>query len=205
MRRPPLRIIVLAVLLSSGGALASGGNAALASGGGAALASGGSAVARDVAANPGPQQPQAGSTDAGSYRPPVVDGLHVLRGFSPPATQYGPGHLGVDLAAAAGTAVLAAGAGVVRFAGQVAGRGLVVIAHPDGISTEYEPLLVQTGVGARVSAGQPIGRIAGLHRGCPATGCLHWGARRDGHYLDPLSLLRPLGVVRLLPWNWVPP
>lgn len=173
----------------------------------AVLTAGGSAAASGPAATAGSQPPRTGPTEGGvgSYRPPVADGLHVLRGFSPPATPYGPGHLGIDLAAGVGDSVLAAGPGVVRFAGQVAGRGVVVVAHPDGISTEYEPLLVLVRVGARVSAGQPIGRVTGLHRGCPATGCLHWGARRGERYLDPLSLLRPLGVVRLLPWNAAPP
>jgi murein DD-endopeptidase MepM/ murein hydrolase activator NlpD len=144
------------------------------------------------------------ATGAGHYRPPVDGTVRVLRPFAPPATPYGPGHLGVDLASGAGDPVRAAGAGLVRFAGLVAGRGVVVIAHPDGISTEYEPVAPAVPAGATVVAGQPIGRIAGRHRGCPAT-CLHWGARRNGRYLDPLSLLRPLGVVRLLPWDWVPP
>jgi len=139
---------------------------------------------------------------AGYYRPPVAGALRVLRGFSPPATRYGPGHLGTDLAASSGVPVLAAGAGVVRFAGQVAGRGVVVIAHPDGISTEYEPLVPTVVAGLAVVAGQPIGCLTGRHRGCPAASCLHWGARRTGRYLDPMSLLRPLGVVRLLPWAW---
>ncbi|MFL6161002.1 MAG: murein hydrolase activator EnvC family protein [Jatrophihabitantaceae bacterium] len=143
--------------------------------------------------------------DTGSYRLPVAGPARVLRGFSPPATPYGPGHLGVDLAVDAGAVVLAAQAGVVRFAGQVAGRGVVVIEHPDGISTEYEPVGALVRRGERVMAGRPIGRRDGVHRGCPAAGCLHWGARRDGRYLDPMSLLRPLGVVRLLPWDWVPP
>jgi murein DD-endopeptidase MepM/ murein hydrolase activator NlpD len=147
----------------------------------------------------------ASSPAAGSYRAPVPGPPQVLRGFSPPATPYGPGHLGVDLAAREGTVVVAAGAGTVRFAGQVAGRGVVVVEHPDGISTEYEPLTVLTQPGVRVVAGQLIGRLAGVHRGCPATGCLHWGARRGQRYLDPMSLLQPLGVVRLLPWDWVPP
>jgi len=137
----------------------------------------------------------------GSYRAPVVGGLRVLRGFSPPAVRYQAGHLGVDLADPAGAGVLAAGAGQVRFAGLVDGRGLVVIAHPGGISTEYEPVAAIVAVGSRVRAGQPIGRLTGRHRGCPAVGCLHWGARRAGSYLDPLSLLDPLGVVRLLPWE----
>jgi len=141
---------------------------------------------------------------AGSYRPPVAGPVQVLRGFSPPATPYGAGHLGVDLASQNGDPVLAAAAGLVRFAGQVAGRGLLVIAHPDGISTEYEPLEPAVAAGASVVAGQPIGRLAGPHPGCPAASCLHWGARRNGRYLDPLSLLRPLGVVRLLPWDGTP-
>ncbi len=126
--------------------------------------------------------------------------LVVLRRFDPPSTVYGPGHLGADLALGAGELVLAAGAGTVRFAGPVAGRGVVVVAHPDGVSTEYEPVQPLVRAGAAVSAGAPIGRLTGAHRGCPAA-CLHWGAKRAGAYLDPLSLLRPLGPVRLLPWH----
>jgi murein DD-endopeptidase MepM/ murein hydrolase activator NlpD len=144
--------------------------------------------------------PAAGA--AGHYRAPVNGSLRILRGFSPPANPYGPGHLGLDLAVAGGR-VLAAGSGTVRFAGQVAGRGVLVIQHPDGISTEYEPIKALVRAGARVVEGQPIGRLAGTHRGCPAPACLHWGARRGGRYLDPISLLQPLGVVRLLPWDWV--
>lgn len=139
------------------------------------------------------------------YRLPLPGAPTVLHGFQPPATQYGPGHLGVDLAAAAGVPVLAAAAGTVRFAGAVAGRGVIVLAHPDGLRTEYEPVRAAVPVGTAVAAGAVIGRIAGSHHGCPAARCLHWGARRGAQYLDPLSLLRPLGVVRLVPWGWVPP
>jgi murein DD-endopeptidase MepM/ murein hydrolase activator NlpD len=142
----------------------------------------------------------AAAASAGSYRAPIAGPLHVLRGFSPPAERYQAGHLGVDLADPPGAVVLAAGAGQVRFAGSVAGRGVLVISHQDGISTEYEPVTAAVAVGELVRSGQPIGRLTGRHRGC-AVGCLHWGARRAGNYLDPLSLLRPLGVVRLLPWD----
>jgi murein DD-endopeptidase MepM/ murein hydrolase activator NlpD len=89
---------------------------------------------------------------------------------------------------------------VVTFAGPVAGRGVVVIAHPDGVRTEYEPVQPQVEVGAAVQGGEPIGRLAGRHPGCAPRRCLHWGARRGDTYLDPMSLLRPLGPVRLLPW-----
>jgi murein DD-endopeptidase MepM/ murein hydrolase activator NlpD len=125
----------------------------------------------------------------------------VLTPFTPPVEKYGPGHLGVDLAAAAGVSVQAAGAGVVRFAGPVAGHGVVVLVHPDGISTEYEPVAAVVVAGQRVAAGQRIGTVRGAHRSCIPASCLHWGARRGSAYLDPMSLLRPLGVVRLLPWT----
>jgi murein DD-endopeptidase MepM/ murein hydrolase activator NlpD len=134
------------------------------------------------------------------YQPPVPAPLRVLRAFDPPADPFGPGHLGVDLAAGRHAVVRAAGAGVVTFAGPVAGRGVVVIAHPDGVRTEYEPVQPQVEVGAAVRGGEPIGRLAGRHPGCAPRRCLHWGARRGDTYLDPMSLLRPLGPVRLLPW-----
>lgn len=122
----------------------------------------------------------------------------VLHGFDPPAHRYGAGTVGVDLTAKAAAIVVAAGAGTVVFAGPVAGRGVVVIAHPDGIRTEYEPLRPLVVVGQIVASGTAIGRISGRHVGC-TTQCLHWGARRGETYIDPLSLLHPLGPVRLLP------
>jgi murein DD-endopeptidase MepM/ murein hydrolase activator NlpD len=139
----------------------------------------------------------------GSYRPPVAGPLRVLRGFTPPADRYQAGHLGIDLADPGGL-VLAAGTGTVRFAGPVAGRGVVVVSHPDGISTEYEPVAPSVRAGQQVRLGQPIGRLTGRHPGCPVAGCLHWGAHYRSAYLDPLSLLRPLGPVRLLPWDYRP-
>ena len=132
-----------------------------------------------------------------AYRAPVPGA--VVRPFVAPPTPYAAGHRGVDLAAAPGDVVGAAGAGTVRFAGAVAGRGVVVLAHTDGITTEYEPVRPLVHAGQAVRGGQPLGRVAGRHAGCPAS-CLHWGARRGTTYLDPLSLLAPLGPVVLLPW-----
>jgi murein DD-endopeptidase MepM/ murein hydrolase activator NlpD len=134
-----------------------------------------------------------------SYAPPISSGLDVVRPFDPPSTRYGPGHLGVDVRTGPVSDVRAAGDGTVRFAGSVAGRGVVVVLHADGITTEYEPVRPLVVVGAEVQRGQVIGRVAGRHRGCSGW-CLHWGARRGTVYLDPLALLRPLGPVRLLPW-----
>jgi murein DD-endopeptidase MepM/ murein hydrolase activator NlpD len=160
------------------------------------LISGLAAATADPAARTAGRLPAA----ARDYSVPLSRALTVRTPYTPPATRYGPGHLGVDLAAEPGTAVLAAHDGRVRFAGSVAGRGVVVVVHPDGVSTEYEPLAVTVRAGDGVRRGQLIGRISGAHRSCAPASCLHWGARRGGDYLDPLSLLRPLGVVRLLPW-----
>jgi len=96
--------------------------------------------------------------------------------------------------------VVAAADGTVLFAGAVAGRGVVVIVHPGGVRTEYEPVQATVRAGVVVARGEQIGHVAGEHGGCPANRCLHWGARRDGTYFDPMTLLRALGPVALLPW-----
>jgi murein DD-endopeptidase MepM/ murein hydrolase activator NlpD len=145
----------------------------------------------------------AGAVQPGAvagYASPLRGALEVVAVFAAPPTPYAAGHRGVDLASSPGQAVLAAGAGRVSFAGRVAGRGVVVIAHAAGVSTEYEPVSPLVHAGDAVSLGQPIGQVTGDHRGCAPGGCLHWGARRAGVYFDPLRLLEPLGPVRLLPW-----
>ena len=132
------------------------------------------------------------------YQLPVSGPTRVVVAFDAPADQYGPGHRGVDLATEQRGPVLAAGRGTVRFTGLVAGRPLVVIAHQDGIVTEYEPVVASVHTGQEVVGGQTIGRLVGSHARCEAVSCLHWGARRGDAYIDPMSLLRRLGVVRLI-------
>lgn len=151
-------------------------------------------------ARPGPTSVPLSVPAPVRYSAPLSP-LQVVRPFDPPATRYGPGHLGVDLASPPGAPVRSAGDGVVRFAGSVAGRGVVVVLHADGVSTEYEPLRPSVSVGAIVRRGQPLGVVRGTHGSCAAGRCLHWGARRGEDYLDPLLLLRRLGPVRLLPWT----
>jgi murein DD-endopeptidase MepM/ murein hydrolase activator NlpD len=129
----------------------------------------------------------------------------VVTPFRGPDQPYGPGHRGADLAGAPGQAVLAARAGVVIFAGPIAGRGSVSVQHDDGLRTTYEPVTPVVAAGQRVTAGQVVGLLEPGHGSCPGT-CLHWGARRDRLvYVDPLVLLRPLHI-RLLPvpQQWPP-
>jgi murein DD-endopeptidase MepM/ murein hydrolase activator NlpD len=116
----------------------------------------------------------------------------VLRIFDAPSPNWNRGHRGVDLAGVAGQPVYAADAGTVVFAGELAGRPLVSIAHPGGLRTSYEPVRPSVPVGQLVDAGVVIGELEAGHAGCAAA-CLHWGAmwgpasRAD--YVDPLGLL----------------
>jgi murein DD-endopeptidase MepM/ murein hydrolase activator NlpD len=130
----------------------------------------------------------------------------VTRLFDPPPHYYGRGHRGADVAGRPGLAVIAAGDGVVVFAGRVAGRGVVSVEHSAGLRTTYEPVAVAVAPGAAVRRGDTLGALEPGHRGCPVAACLHWGLRRPSadpaagalEYLDPLLLLG-LGRVRLLP------
>nr|WP_203694363.1 M23 family metallopeptidase [Catellatospora coxensis] len=132
------------------------------------------------------------------WRWPLAGTPRLVRRFDPPPLPWLPGHRGVDLAADAGTPVLAAGAGTVVYAGVLAGRGVVSVDHPNGLRTTYEPVEPLVEAGDAVSAGTPLGLLAAGHAGCPAAACLHWGLRRGVVYLDPLAVLG-LARVRLLP------
>ncbi|GAA1758342.1 M23 family metallopeptidase [Luedemannella helvata] len=138
------------------------------------------------------RRPLAAAPDPVSwFRWPLGGSPVVTRAFDPPPQPWLPGHRGVDLAARPGDRVFAAAPGVVAFAGDLAGRGVVSVAHPGGIRTTYEPVRPLVAVGDEVAAGAPIGVLAAGHAGCPAPACLHWGARRADTYLNPLTLLGP--------------
>jgi murein DD-endopeptidase MepM/ murein hydrolase activator NlpD len=125
----------------------------------------------------------------------------VVRAYEAPVTAFSAGHRGVDLGTTPGEAVGAAADGEVSYAGTLAGRGVVVITHADGVRTEYEPVIALVVAHERVSAGETIGLVYGTHGACTNDECLHWGARRGDEYIDPLTLLAPARRVRLLPWD----
>ncbi len=131
--------------------------------------------------------------DGGRLEWPLRPRPAVVRAFDAPSPNWQPGHRGVDLVARAGQPVYAAGAGTVVFAGDLAGRPLVSIAHPGGLRTTYEPLRPTVRRGQAVDAATAIGAVVVGHAGCAAQACLHWGAmwgpaaRAD--YVDPLGLL----------------
>jgi murein DD-endopeptidase MepM/ murein hydrolase activator NlpD len=122
----------------------------------------------------------------------------VVSGFDPPATRWGAGHRGVDLAGRVGQSVHAALAGRVAFAGTLAGRGVVVVDHGT-TRTTYEPVAASVSFGDDVGAGTVLGRLELFGSHCFPRSCLHWGLIEGReHYLDPLTLVGA-GPVRLLP------
>jgi murein DD-endopeptidase MepM/ murein hydrolase activator NlpD len=105
---------------------------------------------------------------------PVVDG------YRPPAHIGAPGNRGWEYLTEPGTAVVAAGDGVVVFAGPIGGSDYVSIRHPDGRRTTYSHVATITvDVGDAVSAGQPIATSGER---------LHFGVRVGEEYLDPGEL-----------------
>ncbi|WP_394250115.1 M23 family metallopeptidase [Arthrobacter pityocampae] len=135
----------------------------------------------------------------------------VLRPFEKPPQKWKRGHRGVDLAGAgvggAGVGrsvrVLSPADGIVSFAGTVVDRGVLSIDHGDGRVSSFEPVSTDLSRGEHVAAGQVVATLAplpdGTGRGHCAQPCLHWGVRRDGEYVDPLSFVTDRRPSVLLP------
>lgn len=133
-------------------------------------------------------------------QPPVPGRSVVL--FDGAVTRYSAGHRGVDLAATPGQTVRASAAGIVLFAGMVAGRPTISVDHGGGVRTTYTPAVASVARGAGVEQGQVIGFV-GSDAHCRSR-CLHWGLTDGMDHFDPMAhLLVP--AIRLLPRGSTPP
>ena len=152
------------------------------------------------------------------YRSPTTESRpRVIHPFEKPAQRWSAGHRGVDLAVPENDRrVYAPAPGKVVFSGTVVNRKVLVIAHPDGRRSTFEPMNETLPVGTTVTAGDVIGTVADAaggngeqsYRRCSAP-CLYWGvrqggARRDGsgktaEYINPMSLLGSKEPSILLP------
>ncbi len=99
-------------------------------------------------------------------------------------------HRGVDLAAAEGTPVRAAAAGVVRLAEELPVSGnAVLVDHGLGVVTAYLHLSrLEVTSGRPVRRGDLLGRVGAT--GLATGPHLHWGLRVNGVYVDPLLWVR---------------
>jgi nicotinate-nucleotide adenylyltransferase len=109
----------------------------------------------------------------------------VVRGFAPVGA-YG-GHWGVDLAADPGSPVVAVAAGVVTFAGPVAGHLSVTVLHGGVLRTSYSYLSAASVVaGQRVAAGELLGTSGWDH----GEAAVHLSLRVGTRYVDPMAWLQ---------------
>lgn len=108
-------------------------------------------------------------------------------------------HSGTDFRGKPGTAVLAAGDGVVTFAGRRGGYGnMIDIDHGGGVITRYAHLRkIETKRDALITAGTLIGQLGSTGR---ATGPhLHFEVRLDGAPVSPISALAIASLQRESP------
>jgi murein DD-endopeptidase MepM/ murein hydrolase activator NlpD len=107
-----------------------------------------------------------------------------------PITGAGELHTGQDMSEACGTAVKAAAAGTVTFAGWHAygGGNRVVVKHANGLETTYNHLsAMDVTVGQVVARGEAIARVGSTGA---STGChLHFEVLVDGKNVDPMGWL----------------
>ena len=129
---------------------------------------------------------------------PLDPAPEVARRFDPPDQPWLPGHRGVDLRAVVGQAVHSPTGGTVTYAGTLAGRGVVVVTHANGLRSTFEPVSSTVDVGAVVAQGDSVGTVSAEGGHCGPATCLHWGVLRGRTYLDPLAFVGR-GRIVLLP------
>ena len=102
-------------------------------------------------------------------------------------------HDGIDIAAAAGTQVVAASAGTVMVAGEDSRLGTtVMVLQDDGYEVTYAGLQEELSVaeGDRVTTGQEIGMVGNTTLTESALGAhLHFAVSLDGEAVDPAEYL----------------
>lgn len=143
---------------------------------------------KPVAATASPAAMSAGPARAARFAWPVQGQL--ISGFG--AKPGGLQNDGLNIAAARGTPVRAAGPGTVVYAGnELRGFGnLLLIRHADGWMSAYahlDEMLVDRG--AEVQRGQQIGRVG--QTGSVASPQLHFELRQAGRAVDPRTMLPP--------------
>ncbi|OWJ62061.1 hypothetical protein BWR60_30400 [Inquilinus limosus] len=134
-----------------------------------------------------PAATQAPARAGGRFAWPVTGS--VIAGFNAPLA--GKPNQGINIAAAAGTPIKAAGPGVVAYAGnELRGYGnLVLIQHGDGLVTAYaHAASLSVKKGDQVGAGQTIGTVG--QTGAVDQPQLHFEVRKNSQPVDPKQYLQ---------------
>lgn len=135
----------------------------------------------------------------GSWAWPLAQPAGFTAQFDAPDTPYSRGHRGVDLPGTLGAEVHAVAPGLVSFAGQVGGVGVVTVDHGSERST-YQPVDPTVVVGQSVQTGEVLGTLLDHGSHC-TTPCLHLGRLAGESYLNPADRLRIESTIRLVDPN----
>lgn len=108
-----------------------------------------------------------------------------------PATHYGAGHRGIDLALEPNETIHAPFDGVVSFVGEVVDRKLITLHSLTGYKASFEPVCSDLSEGDFVREEAVIGSVcegdAEYQEHC--AGCVHFSVRSPDGYLNPLLFL----------------
>ncbi|MFC0266102.1 M23 family metallopeptidase [Alloscardovia macacae] len=127
----------------------------------------------------------------------------IVQPYDAPAQPWLSGHRGVDLRASPGTELIAPATGVISFAGTVGHKDVVVITHPQGWRSTFEPATTTLRRGQRVRRGEVFAtRSYGESDHCTDV-CVQWGVKvpspsgsgRHPTYLNPQKLTRLKRIV----------
>lgn len=112
------------------------------------------------------------------HLPPVE--APIADRFRAPNSEYGPGNRGLEYRTVPGQTVRASADGVVAFSGTIGSEQYVSIQHDPELRTTYSYLASRAVFrGQRVSQGDKVGTTGSR---------FHFGAKRNGVYIDPESL-----------------
>lgn len=141
---------------------------------------------------------EGGNSAARTLMRTPVNGARLSSGYGQrkhPVLGYSKMHRGIDFAASIGTPIMAAGSGVIEYAGRNGSYGNYVrIRHNSTYKTAYAHLSkVKTGIspGTRVSQGEIIGYVGNTGR---STGPhLHYEILVNNRQVNPLTVRLPAG------------
>ena len=129
-----------------------------------------------------------------------IDGARISSGYGMrrhPIQGYNRMHRGLDFAAPTGTPVMAAGNGIVEYAGRKGSFGHYIrIRHPNAYHTVYAHLSrygngIRSGV--RVQQGQVIGYVGST--GVSTGPHLHYEVHHQGRHVNPATVRTPPGRI----------
>ncbi len=128
-------------------------------------------------------------TGTGSYSWPLP-GQHTISSNYGDTDGRSSGHNGVDIAAPAGTPIVAACSGTVEWANYSSSAGnWVGISHGGGITTVYMHMsAIAVSAGQKVKEGQTIGYVGTT--GWSTGNHLHFGVRVNGAWANPWNFLK---------------